>query len=1745
MPTAFDDLLTDTPPQAAAEDFSDLLTDEPPAPPQSPLETGVRAAAQAPGQSVMSAYSGVGRAAENFGDTLGQTLPGPLGPIAKGYFKAITAVPRYLGPIAKDIANESQRVYNPDSQRNPKSAAVGSGIGQALPMAGTALIAGPAGPLALAAGQGMDQGIDQAEEMGITDPAKKLAMGTAYGGVELLTEKLGGFGSKAFTAPVKRTLGQMFKEGVKTVASEAIEEPIAGIAQDAIATGFAPPSYDTKDLRPFVMSPSGVPVPNPSYIDRRGLETLGGAAGGVAGAGVQMLANRSTPAAPEAPTVEGDPLAAFAATMPETVQGSPFPVPGSTDVGPEAWAEMLTNEGPPLEGQPIDWTDLVTDAPPSVESRQPGTGNPEPGTLDASVTPPASPVPTPAAAAEAPVVPTTDAGSTPAAGPSLPGYARTRQTPVIPDAPYGGRDVLDFLNDNTIALPPDVLAYVNEKKGAKLNKQGRGGDYDFLEKYSVPKAFRKYLFSEGATGNINEVAQMAHDEGLISDPTPDALMAAVLEQIDARESYTRAVDAREKQLAEEEKALIAREKAEAKRQNTWADDVINGSMETPFIGIDPKLMAAYTIKGAQLIREGFTTFAKWSAEMLSRFGNAVKDYLQGAWQAAVKNSQAGGSLPNGEKPGTGNQEPGTAPEIKLTHAAERQRMEAEGKAPLPTGGQGTVEEWQQEAAARVQQPGAATALVTDILNQQRPATPMEHYMLTNYAAALDAQLDEANAALADPAATPDDRAAAAAQRGTLDAERDRVAVAQQIAGSKAGAALGARARGIERGVVPSLSKMVADISIIQDPTGRTPLPPEERAVIEQTHAKMVEAEAAAQQHEAQGSQTDLHTELQKLLEEAQQQIAAQKTQLEAQEHALNVQPGKLRIYTKSKVKLKEWSDDGRAAREELLKMIGVQVNASFGIEMLPQVARMVRGFMADGFLTADAVAKKLVKAVPPEFYNSLKNFLPQIMDAADKLGREDAKIQTPDDIKAKARKQVLANDGGLPRSTARQIALAHITDHLVRGDKTLSAAKIAKLVQQDLEEFQPGITEREARDLISGYGQSSFPSKDEARATLRDLAAQMQKLTQLEALKNRERLLKSGPQRDKASAELRELQKQVEDLKKDIGYKGTTREDELKSIRDRIQTHLENQIEELQRVIAGKARPTGPREAVIYDQELQRLKELRDTLREQVAEMPEHKLATEERRNKAAMKSAQKSEAEWNRRAKAMQWKKPGKPPAAFTAEVEAARAKAKEARANFEALKKTADPRNDPEVRTLRDFKRRTQLQIDAINDRIAKGDFEPKKRTPRQVKHDAESDKLRHALAQRKRDWIDLKLQHKYQMMGLPKKGLEVLRKVYNTSRAIMTGGEFSGILRQGFFKLVSRPGRVLAGDIPAMLRAFRSEQGEFSLLNSLQMRPNGITGRYKEAKLALHNPHDYSSMIAEGNYRTAWANKIPFIAGTGRAYTALLAHMRADLFDMMTEKLEAANNSQPLTTRELEAIGEFVNDSTGAGKLGFGNNQIRSGEAKELLGAAIFSPAFVASRFRLLFGASLWGGTLRTRQAIAGEYLRMAAGTAAVYALLSALADRDDDRDRFDPRSSNLLKLKFGETKLDIMAGLNQAAVLLAREWMGQITRKGKTTPIRGEGVPFGGTTATDVAVNFLRSKASPAASFAWNRLSGTDYSGNPATLKHDLLQFTLPITGGSIADIVRTEPPRRAIPLSAAAYFGFGTQTRTTEDAARRR
>lgn len=108
--------------------------------------------------------------------------------------------------------------------------------------------------------------------------------------------------------------------------------------------------------------------------------------------------------------------------------------------------------------------------------------------------------------------------------------------PVIPDSPLGVRDILDFVNEHPLNMP---------RKGTEL---GRSGEFDWAQGFEMPGYYRKYLVSTERGYAPDQLAQMAYDEGLIAEPTPDALTSAMQDTMRTRTQFKAEFRAKAKEM---------------------------------------------------------------------------------------------------------------------------------------------------------------------------------------------------------------------------------------------------------------------------------------------------------------------------------------------------------------------------------------------------------------------------------------------------------------------------------------------------------------------------------------------------------------------------------------------------------------------------------------------------------------------------------------------------------------------------------------------------------------------------------------------------------------------------------------------------------------------------------------------------------------------------------------------------------------------------------------------------------------------------------------------------------------------------------------------------------------------------------------------------------------------------------------------------------------------------------------------
>jgi hypothetical protein len=362
---------------------------------------------------------------------------------------------------------------------------------------------------------------------------------------------------------------------------------------------------------------------------------------------------------------------------------------------------------------------------------------------------------------------------------------------------------------------------------------------------------------------------------------------------------------------------------------------------------------------------------------------------------------------------------------------------------------------------------------------------------------------------------------------------------------------------------------------------------------------------------------------------------------------------------------------------------------------------------------------------------------------------------------------------------------------------------------------------------------------------------------------------------------------------------------------------------------------------------------------------------------------------------------------------------------------------------------------------------------------------------------------------------------------SRAVMTGGEFSAVLRQGGFTGFGHP-VIASGALKPMFQALMSEKEQFRINEEIQTRPNAPLYQrnklqFTESGVRLSSMEEhYMFRVSEKIGRNPLA-KYPLkaINAFQRAYVTYLNRLRADSFDALLDTYGDSPEMQ-------KQIANLINVATGRGSSSVGK-YVGPGA-----NAVFFAPRYSISRFQLLLGQPGWSGNAATRKMVIQEYGRALAGASVIYALGMMAGGTVDS----DPRSSDFGKIKMGNSRIDPLFGLAQVTRLLATEASGErLDRKGKEVPIRGK-VPFGQPDAYEVAANFARTKLSPAVGAGVSLAAGKDPVGQKFTLTDALIQSSVPITYGDILKAMEEQGVEKGTAIAILAIFGMGVQTYDT-------
>jgi hypothetical protein len=697
------------------------------------------------------------------------------------------------------------------------------------------------------------------------------------------------------------------------------------------------------------------------------------------------------------------------------------------------------------------------------------------------------------------------------------------------------------------------------------------------------------------------------------------------------------------------------------------------------------------------------------------------------------------------------------------------------------------------------------------------------------------------------------------------------------------------------------------------------------------------------------------------------------------------------------------------------------------------------------------------------------------------------------------------------------------------------------------------LTKREVMDAISGYGVEKKLSKEPILVTLRDLRGQMQQLAKLEDLKKTGNALRTGMERRTPSDTERALIRDVNEAKKQFGVKATTAE-QLKSAQDALETRLKNSITDITKEIES-GEFAKPKTGVKYEAEAARLKAYRDSLielRESVKaafaeagilepttiEPPkEAKTAarkreiTMEQRIAAAVKAAERTTARYAQMASEGDLY-PSKNRRALieTPELADARQLKADVKGYLDELRDIANPKLTPDQIAEKIYKTRLTKRIAEIEGKLKSGDFatpEKKVRTLSQSELD-----LKYKLEEAMSEYYGAQLKWKMEnRTGLAKFGGFAL-EANAFYRSYKTAFDLSMVLKQAGFLNTAHPLRG-AKSIPDMIEALKSEKGRYAVEMGIKNDPDYHLAQ--KGDLFLSDSRSPSYLKSEEAYQSRWARKeikvrgidINPVGASERAYTALLDSVRFATFKALIKDLPI-KTGEP-TIGELRYIANFINTVTGRGPIGNSKGVVASLMA---LHQIYFAPRWVLSRFQTLIFQPVWrnwGEAGSARKLIAKEYGRYLAGYAVMAVLVSAAGGTVESDGSF----------KFGKRRIDMLAGLKQAGVFMARMAMGtanivqEIRNKRKPfpkDPFKNDPIKKG----DYVLGRFNRSKLGPTAGMASDvLLFGKDYTGKPIDRKYFLKQ-ALPISFSDIQAAMKEDGIPDGVIQATLSVLGAGTQ-----------
>jgi hypothetical protein len=684
------------------------------------------------------------------------------------------------------------------------------------------------------------------------------------------------------------------------------------------------------------------------------------------------------------------------------------------------------------------------------------------------------------------------------------------------------------------------------------------------------------------------------------------------------------------------------------------------------------------------------------------------------------------------------------------------------------------------------------------------------------------------------------------------------------------------------------------------------------------------------------------------------------------------------------------------------------------------------------------------------------------------------------------------------RSGRIKIKQATIRKLVEEGANTIDdlVAKLTPIVKKEYLDA----TEREIRDAVTSYGKVLNPQRDEIDIKIGKMKRIGRLISALEDVRNKKRPLKSGLQREKMDADERALNKALREAMKELPMDLEAQEKQLKTILDSTKQRLRNQIEDLNREIATKEQV--PKSAKVFrsDEEIEELKKQRDALKKQHDEVFKNDDYKDRLRLDIAKRNAEKK----------------------------------------------------------IADFQRR-----------IKERDLAVKKRT--QVEADKELNKLKIKQLELKDEFVKLQYENELKNRTRRQKVIDGLFEAWGLTRALRATGEMSFILLQGGVQSIAHP-VTAAKALTTAMSHFASETRSENWLRELRAKEQYMI--MKESKLALAEPNAKLT-VREEQFLGGWVNHIWDFGGyplkmagektyenwkkanpikaIERAGVGYMNTLRVERFLQGEIMLQEQGKTIRNNKEDYKNMADVINTLTGRGSIG-----ALEGSAK-VWSSIFFSPRNWASTIKTATPYAFYhfgkmttkNETGKTNVSVAQkmavrDFMTFVGATGAIVALASVALNNDDDDEtgvEFDPTSSDFMKIKLGNTRVDPWGGKIQQVILMSRIMTQSMKKENGKIQVLG----YGGTSNSgELAIKMATNKFAPSMSMLYKlafadkkKVNGKYVLHVPFEGEYDateqLAANLYPIYWDSIKETYKEQPEVLASFLSALAFMGMGVNT----------